>query len=187
MKWSSLALLLLMVGCQTESRRLLLLDLAATDPIVLENTAAPWHRAGYRVEYRQFYPHLTRQDLARYRTLIILGGREPEGLSDALTIGDVALLTEWLNRDGVIVLGYAEGGLDRWIMNEWLGSQGAAITIGPQTTDAAAQPLPHSALDNAGFAPFPAGRNHPLQVGDRSQILARAPAAPLVAATRVGD
>ncbi|MFN2572497.1 MAG: hypothetical protein ABR537_12950, partial [Gemmatimonadales bacterium] len=46
---------------------------------------------------------------------------------------------------------------------------------------------PHSALDNAGFAPFPAGRNHPLQVGDRSQILARAPAAPLVAATRVGD
>jgi hypothetical protein len=42
-------------------------------------------------------------------------------------------------------------------------------------------------LDNAGFAPFQAGSSHALQVRDRSQTLARAPASALVAASRVRD
>ncbi|MGH7519890.1 MAG: hypothetical protein ACREMI_01285, partial [Gemmatimonadales bacterium] len=77
MKRISIALVLLLGACQSESRRLLLVDLTLADPLALETTAAPWHEAGYRVEYRQFYPHLTRGDLARYRAVIILGGREP--------------------------------------------------------------------------------------------------------------
>ena len=91
--------------------------------------------AGYRVEYRRYYPHLTRQDLARYRTVLVLGGRQPESLSDALTIGDLAILNEWVRRDGVVVLVYAEdgGALDRWIMNRWLGAQGAGIAVGAGT------------------------------------------------------
>src|SRR6266571_7670583 len=44
-----------------------------------------------------------------------------------------------------------------------------------------------SDLDNAGFAPFPAGRNRPLAVRDRSQTLARAPNAAVVAASRARD
>src|SRR5436309_11533014 len=91
-----LFLLLLVAACQTEARRLLVVDLTLADPLTLEATAAPWHAAGYRVEYCRFYPHLTRQDLSRYRTLLVLGGREPEGLSDALTIGALAILTDWL-------------------------------------------------------------------------------------------
>ena len=187
MRLLGLTLAVLIAGCQTEARRLLLVDLTLADPLVLETTAAPWHAAGYRVEYRQFYPHLTRDDLARYRTVIILGGHEPEGASDALTIGDLAILNEWVRRDGVVVLGYPEGTLDRWVMNQWLGAQGTGIAIGPQQVDAPAQPLPRSALDNAGFAPFPAGKNHPLAVRDQSQTLARTPASPLVAASRIAD
>jgi hypothetical protein len=143
------------------------------------------------VEYRRFYPHLTRQDLARYRTVLVLGGRQPENLSDALTIGDLAILSEWIRRDGVVVLAYSEdgGALDRWIMNQWLASQGAGIAIASASGTGGAQlldatPLPHSALDNAGFAPFPAGRNYPLQIHDRSQTLARGGGTALVAASR---
>ena len=191
MRLLGLTLAVLIAGCQTEARRLLLVDLTLADPLVLETTAAPWHAAGYRVEYRQFYPHLTRDDLARYRTVIVLGGHEPEGPSDALTIGDLAILNEWVRRDGVVVLGYPDGTLDRWVMNQWLGAQGAGIAIGPQEVDAPAQPLPRSALDNAGFAPFPAGKNHPLLIHDRSQTLARegggGPANALVAASRIAD
>src|SRR5438552_19002398 len=115
------ALLLLVAACQPEARRLLVVDLTLADPLTLETTAAPWHAAGYRVEYRQYYPHLTRSDLARYRAVLVLGGREPEGLSDALTIGDLAILSEWIRREGVVVLGSAEGDgpLDRWIPNLW--------------------------------------------------------------------
>ena len=188
MRYLCLFLLLLNAACQTEARRLLVVDLTLADPLTLEATAAPWHEAGYRVEYRRYYPHLTRLDLARYRTVLVLGGREPESLSDALTIGDLALLTEWIRRDGVVVLGYADkGGLDRWIMNQWLMAQGAGIAIGAQRIEAPATPLPHSALDNAGFAPFPAGRNYALHIRDRSQTLARAREAALVAASRMGD
>ncbi|HXM37795.1 MAG TPA: hypothetical protein VN908_03945 [Gemmatimonadales bacterium] len=208
---------LLFAACQPQSRRLLLVDLTLSDPLVLESTAAPWHAAGYQVDYRRFYPHLTRQDLARYCTVVLLGGREPEGLSDALTIGDLAILTEWVRRGGVVVLGYSsdrEGSLDRWIMNRWLAAQGAGIAIGNQALedtvravaaplDPPAVPIPSSALDNAGSEPFAAGRNHVLLVRDGSQALARTTAsaftrqpgaepaarhrAAVVAATRVTD
>jgi hypothetical protein len=182
-----LALLILTAGCDSEARRLLVVDLTLADPLTLEVTAAPWHAAGYRVEYRRFYPHLTRLDLERYRSVLVLGGREPEGLSDALTIGDLAILTEWIRRDGVVVLAYADGSTDRWIMNQWLAAQGAGIVIGAERGEAQsidATPLPHSALDNAGFAPFPAGRNRPLEVRDRSQTLALGSTNAFVAASR---
>ena len=199
MKRRYLPLLLLTAACQTEARRLLVVDLSLADPIMLDHTAEPWKEAGYHVEYRRFYPHLTRADLQHYRSVLILGGREPQAPSDALTIGDLAILNEWIRgRDGVVVLGYtsdapaprgqnADGTSDRWVMNQWLASQGVGITIGSELIAASASPLPHSAVDNAGFAPFPAGHNHALQVRDGSQVLARAPSSPLVAATRVED
>jgi len=187
-RWLSCLLLFLGAACQTESRRLLVVDFTLADPLMLETTAAPWHAAGYRVEYRRFYPHLTRLDLARYRTVLVLGGREPERPSDALTIGDLAILNEWVRRDGVVVFGYmdGDGSVDRWVMNQWLAAQGAGITIGTQSVESPATPLPHSALDNAGFEPFPAGRNHVLAVRERNQTLARAGANALVAASRAG-
>src|SRR6266566_4048010 len=195
MKRSWLAILMLAAACQPEAHRLLLVDFTLADPLTLETTAAPWHDAGYRVEYRRFYPHLTRADLARYRTVVVLAGREPERTSDALTIGDLAILTEWIRRDGVVVLAYEPdlsatreaGTLDRWIMNRWLAAQGSGITIGDDPVDVPAVPLPSSSLDNAGFAPFPAGRNHPLSVRNHSQMLARGTSNALVAASRVGD
>ncbi len=159
MRIPGLLLLALIAGCQSEARRLLLVDLTLADPLTLDATAAPWHAAGYHVEYRRFYPHLTRSDLGRYRTLLLLGGREPGGRSDALTIGDLAILTEWIHRDGVVVLGYTDGEEGRRVMNQWLAAQGAGVVIGedPRALEISATPLPHSALDNAGFAPFPAG------------------------------
>lgn len=188
-------LLLCSAACQSEARRLLVVDYTQADPLTLDATATPWHDAGYRVEYRRVYPHLTRRDLTRYRTVIVLGGREPQATSDALTIGDVAILNEWVRRDGVVVLAYANGNNDRWVMNQWLAAQGAGIAIGdspeagePGVTQLIdATPLPHSALDNAGFAPFPAGRNRPLRVRNRNQMLAQAGSSALVAASRVHD
>jgi hypothetical protein len=215
-----LAALVAVLGgaCQPQSRSLLLLDLALSDPMVLGATAAPWHEVGYTVEYRRFYPHLTRADLTRYRTLVLLGGREPETPSDALTLGDVALITEWTRQGGVVVFGYAgdgEGFLDRWIMNRWLAAMGTGLVIGDfplEDTVAAGPgaepqpsvfPLPHSALRNAGFEPFSAGRNHVVLVRRESQALARSsatafvrppreepgprPHAAVVAAARVGE
>jgi hypothetical protein len=185
----AVVLLLVLAACEPRAERLLLLDLTLSDPFVLDATAAPWHAAGYTVEYRRAYPHVTHRDLSRYHVVVLLGGREPEGRSDALTLGDLAILTEWTRQGGVVVLGYAgdgEGFLDRWTMNRWLAASGAGIVIGDyplQDTmpapggavepQALALPLPQSALDNAGFAPFAAGRNHVLLVRRESQVLAR--------------
>src|SRR2546426_2047040 len=133
-----LTALLLLAACHPQARRLLLIDLALSDPVVLAGTAQPWRDAGYAVEYRRFYPHLTWADLGRYRTLVVLCGREPEAPSDALTVGDVALLNEWVGRGGVVVLGYdadGEGYLDRWTANRWLESWGAGISIGDRVLE----------------------------------------------------
>ncbi|MGE5144134.1 MAG: hypothetical protein ACM3OA_11915, partial [Acidobacteriota bacterium] len=124
---------LLVAACQPQATRLLLLDESLTQSAELESTARPWDAAGYDVDYRRFYPHLTRADLDRYRVVMILGGRRPAAASDALDAGDLAILTEWTLRGGVVVLGYPpEGGgaFDRWVMNRWLAWAGAGITIG---------------------------------------------------------
>src|SRR5438552_17789450 len=75
----------LIAACQPQARRLLLLDLALSDPVVLNGTARPWADAGYKVQYRRFYPHLTRADLqigrasCREREEIVGdGGREKQ-------------------------------------------------------------------------------------------------------------
>src|SRR2546422_7217030 len=83
------------------------------DALPICGTAEPWRDAGYTVEYRQFYPHLARTDLARYRVLIFLLGREPEAPSDALTTGDLAFLNEWVRAGGGVVLGYDADGEGR--------------------------------------------------------------------------
>ena len=83
----SVMLLVLLSGCEPSAHRLLLLDLALTDPVLLNGTAQPWRDEGYTVEYRRFYPHLARSDLQRYRVILCLLGRDPEAPSDALTAG----------------------------------------------------------------------------------------------------
>jgi len=179
-------------ACQPQARRLLLLDLTVSDPVVVSGTAEPWRDAGYTVEYRQFYPHLTRTDAARYRVLIFLLGREPEAPSDALTAGDVALLNEWVRAGGIVVLGYdadGEGYLDRWTANRWLDFEGAGIAIGdrvledttvrPPPPTTTGRPQPWAAARAVGdeplgsvYDPFPLDRNHVLTVRDGSQLLA---------------
>src|SRR2546430_13050003 len=72
----------LLAACQPQTRRVLLLDLALSDPVVLNGTARPWTDAGYEVQYRRFYPHLTRADLPQFRTLLFLLGREPDAASE---------------------------------------------------------------------------------------------------------
>lgn len=176
-------------ACQPQARRLLLLDETSTQPAELDATARPWRDAGYRVEYRRYYPHLTRADLERYRVVMILGGRGPNTTAEALDVGDLSILTEWTLRGGVVVLGYppnGDGGIgpafDRWLMNRWLAWSGAGITIGNvalRGTEGAGsvpqvQPVLTSGLRETGYLPFPAGANNVLLVDDDAQILARA-------------
>src|SRR5205809_1962504 len=182
--------LLLLCGCQAQARRLLLLDLALSDPALLNGTVRPWHDEGYTVEYRRFYPHLARTDLERYRVLLFLLGREPEAPSDALTAGDLALLTEWVIRGGVVVLAYdadGEGYLDRWTANRWLEAAGTGISIGDRLLEdttvraltttgrpqpwAEGRPMGDEPLGSV-FDPFPLDRNDVLATRDSSQLLA---------------
>jgi len=194
MSTRAVLLLWLVAACQPQARRALVLDLALTDPVLLEGTAEPWHDAGYAVEYRRFYPHLARSDLARYRVLLFLLGRGPEVPSDALTTGDLGVLDEWVQGGGVVVLGYAgdgEGTLDRWTANRWLASRGAGITIGDRALqDSAARTLFPRAQPwavgrpvgddplGAGYDPFPLDRNHALSVRRTAQVLAMVNASP---------
>ena len=176
-------------GCQPQARRLLLLDLALSDPVALNGTARPWKDAGYTVRYRRFYPHLTRADLGQYRTLVFLLGREPEAPSDALTAGDVALLAEWVRGGGVVVLGYdgdGEGSLDRWTANRWLEYEGTGISIGDRVLEdtttrtvttgrpqpwAVARPVGDEPLGSV-YEPFPLDRNHVVVAREPTQLLA---------------
>ena len=184
-----LAAAALFVGaCQPQARRALVLDLTLSDPALIEGTARPWHDAGYTVEYRRFYPHLTTADLARYHTVLLLLGREPEAPSDGLTAGDLAILDAWVPGGGVAVLGYAgegEGTLDRWVANRWLASQGAGIAIGDgpleDTTVRSVPPRTQSWAEGrrlgddplgSVYDPFPMGRNHALEVRRSSEVLA---------------
>ena len=184
-----LSVLLLLAACQPQARRLLLLDLALSDPVVLNGTARPWVDAGYTVRYRRFYPHLTRGDLPQFRTLVLLLGREPEAPSDALTAGDLALLDEWVRRGGVVVLGYdgdGEGYLDRWTANRWLEYEGAGISIGDRVLEdtttrtlttgraqpwALARPVGDEPLGSV-YEPFPLDRNHVVVARSPTQLLA---------------
>lgn len=189
---AAVVLTLALAACESRANRLLLVDYALSDPVTLEQTALPWRAAGYTVEYRRYFPHLTRDDLARYGSLIVLGGSEPDRPSDALTIGDLAILTEWARHEsgGVVILGYGSGAQGRWVMNRWLEALGTGIAI--QTDGRAhdrAVPQPRSALDNAGYASFAMRASTGLHVRDASQALARAPAGgtepvALVAASR---
>ena len=180
-----------LAACQPQSTRLLLLDESLTQPAELESTARPWDAAGYDVDYRRFYPHLTHADLDRYRVVMILGGRKPDAASDALDAGDLAILTEWTLHGGVVVLGYppeGAGSFDRWLMNRWLAWSGAGITIGDFALRSARtprgapplQPELNSGPRDGGFDPFPAGVNDLLLVERDAQILARAGAATFV-------
>ncbi len=182
---------LLLAACQPQATRLLLLDESLTQPGELESTARPWDAAGYDVEYRRFYPHLTHADLDRYRVVMILGGKRPAAASDALDAGDLAILTQWTLRGGVVVLGYppeGAGAFDRWLMNRWLAWSGAGITIGDFALRSARMPDAPPPLQpelstgprGAGFDPFPAGVNDQLLVEDEAQTLARAGAATFV-------
>src|SRR5689334_9190315 len=160
-----LAAPLLLAACQPQARRALLLDLALSEPALLNSTVRPWRAEGYTVEYRRFYPHLARADLERYRVLLFLLGREPEAPSDALTAGDLALLTEWVLQGGVAVLGYdadGEGYLDRWTANRWLEFEGAGIAIGDRLLEdttarsltAAGRPIPWATSRKLGDEPL---------------------------------
>ncbi|PYP01524.1 MAG: hypothetical protein DMD61_01300 [Gemmatimonadetes bacterium] len=180
----------LLSACQPQATRLLLLDLTLSEPAVLNGTAQPWRDEGYHVEYRRFFPHLTRADLDRYGTLIVLLGREPEAPSDALNTGDLALLTEWVLRGSVVVLGYdadGEGYLDRWTANRWLDFVGAGISIGDRlledttgrTPTTTGHPQPWAEARAVGdeplgsvYDPFPLERNNVVTARDITQVLA---------------
>src|SRR2546428_14015050 len=67
-----LSVAFLFAACQPQARRLLLLDLALSDPLALDATAQLWHDAGYTVAHRPLYPPLTRPGLAHHHPSLLL-------------------------------------------------------------------------------------------------------------------
>ena len=191
----SLAFLILaLAACRPTASRLLVLDYTLADPIDLQSTATPWHDAGYAVEYRRFFPHVTRDDLHRYHAVVLLGGLRPDAPSDALTTGDAVLLTEWIRGGGVVVLGYPTSALDRWSMNRWLRSLGTGLVIGDPLAGHVTGPATpiRRALPSVDVLPLDLGETYALSVRAPAQALARrralargAPQPAVVAATRV--
>src|SRR4029077_2163845 len=174
---------------------LLVLDYTLADPIDLQSTAAPWHDAGYTVEYRRFFPHVTREDLHRFHTVLLLGGLRPDAPSDALTTGDAVLLSEWIRGGGVVVLGYPSSALDRWSMNRWLSPMGTRVAIGDSVAGQTTEPaMPaRRALPSVDVLPLELGETYALRVRAPAQALARrqprargAPQPVVFAPTRVG-
>src|SRR3989440_5150894 len=214
MRRVGLAAVLLLSACQPQARRLLVPDLAFSEPGLRNGRVQPWRDEGYNIEHRRFYPRLVRADLERYRVLLFLLGREPEAPSDALTVGALALLTEWVLRGGVAVRGYdadGEGYLARWTTNRWLDFLGTGISIGDRlledTTTRAltttGRPQPWAEARTVGDEPlgsplgevyesFPLERNNVVAVRDHSALLAvtsshafvRAPRPPRTASPR---
>lgn len=195
-QWWRVSCALLLAGCQSQAHRLLLLDLTLADPAEVDAVARPWQDAGYDVEYRRFFPHLARHDLLRYRGVVVLGGRRPHAPSDALTTGDAALLLEWVQGGGVVVLGYGSesGSLDRWTMNRWLGALGTGLSIddAPLGETASREGSPagipvRATLPEADMTPVGLGRNHLLHLaGPRQALVRTARGAAVIAASRVG-
>lgn len=189
-------------ACQPETRRVLILDLALSEPGAVAGTAAPWQRAGYHVDYRRFYPHPTRADAGQYRVLLLLTGRTPEAPSDALRPSDLEQLATWVRDGGVLVAAYAgdgEGGFDRWMLNRWLAALHTGIAIGDSvlrdTTPAQragndpqpwVTPRNDGPVRGGGLLSFPGGRNHALSAPPTA-VLANAMGAPVLAAVRLGD
>lgn len=185
-------LLTTLAACRPAATRLLLLDYTLADPVDLQSTAVPWHDAGYTVEYRRFFPHLTRADLGRYHTVVLLGGQRPDASSDALSVGDAVLLGEWVRDGGVVVLGYPASALDRWTMNRWLRSQGAGLAIGDSAAGMTALPV-RRVLQSVDVLPFTLDKSNVIRTRVAAQAVARAhpparvaPQPALVAATRIG-
>ena len=187
--------LLAIAGCRPTATRLLLLDYTLADPVDLQTTATPWHDAGYTVEYRRFFPHLTREDLRRYHGVVLLGGLRPDAPSDAISSGDAVILTEWIRKGGVVVLGYPESALDRWTMNRWLKAMGTGLAItdsAPPAGSGVAAPM-RRALPSADLLPVQLGATRPLRLRTPTQALARRRPArkggaepAVIAAARVG-
>ena len=173
----SLLALLTLAACRPTASRLLLLDYTLADPIDLQTTAAPWHDAGYTVEYRRFFPHLARDDMRRYHGVLLLGGLRPDAPSDALTSGDAVILTEWVRAGGVVVLGYPASALDRWTMNRWLKSLGAGVVI----TDSAPPATVRTAMPSRRT--LPSVDLLPIELADAKTLRLRAPAQALARAT----
>lgn len=193
----ALLALLTVAACRPRASRLLLVDYTLGDPIDLQTTALPWHDAGYTVEYRRFFPHLTRDDMHRYHGVVLLGGMRPDAPSDALTTGDAVILTEWIRAGGVVVLGYPTSALDRWTMNQWLKSLGAGLAISdsaPLTTPHPAMPI-RRALPSVDLLPVELAGTRTLRLRLPAQALARIRPAPrdappgpaIIAAARVGQ
>ncbi|HET7791638.1 MAG TPA: DUF4350 domain-containing protein [Gemmatimonadales bacterium] len=209
-------LLLLAAGCRLWTPpRLLILDFAAPDSVAAAALAAPWIEGGYDVDFRPYDAHPAPDDRTRYRAAVVLLGGA--AAPDTITPADFTRLTEWLRDGGVVVAAYPvgpSGTRDRARLNAWLDRLSAGVTIGgAQLADSTAAfsaepappatPVPDSPLREAGFDAFPFGRNDPLEVQSRWQVLARttrsayqrAPgskslsrsAAAVVAARRVGD
>ncbi|HEX4632380.1 MAG TPA: hypothetical protein VH163_01010 [Gemmatimonadales bacterium] len=171
----ALLALLTLAACRPRASRLLLVDYTLGDPVDLQATALPWHDAGYTVEYRRFFPHLTRDDMHRYHGVVMLGGMRPDAPSDALTTGDAVLLTEWVRAGGVVVLGYPASALDRWTMNQWLKSLGAGLEItdsAPTATTQSALPL-RRALPSVDLLPVELVGTRALRLRLPAQALAR--------------
>lgn len=197
------ALTAVLGACQPETRRVLVLDLALSDPGALASTAVPWLRAGYTVDYRRFYPHPSSADARHYRVMLLLGGLAPEGPSDAVRPSDFPRLADWVARGGVLVMGYSgdgEGSLDRWTLNRWLDALGTGIAISDSilrdtalTLRAGVDPQPWvtpqgdgPSRGGGGLPAFPAGRNHRLSA-PTGAVLASAAGHPVIAGTRLGD
>ncbi|MDP6037487.1 MAG: hypothetical protein QGG64_02975, partial [Candidatus Latescibacteria bacterium] len=113
--------------------QMLLLDYALAPPVVNEGIAFYFANAGCTVHYRQFYPNLVRSDLENYNVIALLSGRTPAFPSGMMSIHEVALVVEFVQGGGTLILGPnlegGEGANERHLFNRVLAALGICIRI----------------------------------------------------------
>lgn len=124
----------------TDTRRLLILDYALATPEINEGVAVPYLQSGWEVEYRPYFPNLTRTDPDDYQAIALLAGRTPAFPSGLMSEHEVPLAVEFVRNGGLLILGPnldgGEGANERCLFNRILGNLGVAIRIcNDQVTD----------------------------------------------------
>ena len=95
----------------TDTRRLLILDYALPTPEINEGVALPYVQSGWEVDYRPYYPNLTRSDPEHYPAIALLAGRTPAFPSGLMSEHEVPLAVDFVRKGGLLILGpNLEGG-----------------------------------------------------------------------------
>ena len=143
--------------------RALILDYELNPPDFSNELIRRTAAAGVAVDYRQYYPVLTKADVARYRTIILLASAGQIGSGLQLDEREIPALAAYVKRGGRLVLGVpsdplpsdpeAFHQLEQY--NRLLTELGSGIQVRPAIADDESRRYLSAMFPQSYFAPAP--------------------------------